>query len=130
MTLNDIEIACRVLLDAGATFPIHYENSGDKQTGTHYQPLFLPANTETVAMSFTGVQDFSGIFQVNINIKLDTGKTDLTAALDELSGIFSRGTALNYSVTKALVEVNYSAAGISNNPWYTVPFSIEFRAIQ
>ena len=126
----DIETACLILLDAGASLPIQLENSSGQQNGIHYQPLFLPAETENVALAFGGVQDFSGIFQVNINIKIDKNKEGLQAALNELDALFARGTQLIYGSAVAEVTRIGTAPGIPSNPWYTVPVSIEYKSVQ
>lgn len=125
----DIETACLILLDDSASYPIQLENDSGEQTGLHYQPLFLPAETENIALAFDGIQDFAGIFQININLPIDTNKTGLQDALNELDALFARGTDLIHGTTHAEIEKIYTVAGISNNPWYTVPVTIEYRAI-
>ena len=130
MTLDDIKTAFIISLDSGASLPIQFENNSGEQNDIHYQPLFLPAETENIALSFTGVQDFSGIFQVNVNIKIGKAEEGLIAALNELDALFARGTQLTHGATTVQVEKIYTSQGVSNNPWYTTPVSIEFRSIQ
>ena len=129
MTLDNLEIACRVLLNDNATLPIDWENQSLDETGAHYSCQFIPEVVENLALDFNGIQDHNGIFQVNINLNKDKGKEGLTGYLSELETIFNRGTTLSYGGVTGFVERVYYNSGVVNNEWFTVSFSVDVRSL-
>ncbi len=130
MILNDLETACRILLDAGASYPVQWENESEEHSSLFYSCDYIPAETENVALSYTGIQDFQAIFQININLPIDTGKTGLSDALNDIKAIFYRGANVVYGSTSGIVETVYYNSGVVNNSWFTVSVSVELRAFE
>ena len=54
------------------------------KTGTYYEQSFLPVETSNVSVGFNGARELTGIYQVLIKVKKNTGKAESDAGATEL----------------------------------------------
>lgn len=127
MSLLNINTALNIILNDTPAFPVLFENAGDTATGTHYVQSFLPIEPDNIGIAFDSSQQLSGIWQVLIQCKMDTGNADIIAGSNDLASKFYRGLEVNFGGQKAEITKAYIGQGFINGTWFNVPFTVEFN---
>jgi len=90
--------------------------------------IFFAEPTQNTLGTY-GTNDIRGFVQISCNYPTDEGNGAIRALVSRLTDTFKRGTDLTYSGTRVTVLNSYPSASIIESPWYTVPVTINFRAI-
>lgn len=100
---------------------IPYEPEGDT---LYLRPSFLPADTTQVGLGASGLDDTTGIYQVDVVYPAESGRSSIP---DAVADHFSRGTVLSYNGTNVRIRSVSIASGIRDGAFYFVPVSIAFQ---
>ena len=121
--------------------PIAYENAEYTPVeGTLYlQELFLPNIKDAVGIAHTSADDYEGLYQVSVM----AGRGDRRFAAQEQARLislhFPRGAEYTYngvkvkitktSISQSIIETTSIGSFSGRDNWYSVPVTIEWRAI-
>jgi hypothetical protein len=102
--------------------------SGDPE-GEHLRVAIIPATTSAVAISTT--DRFSGILQVSVVVRDDTGAIRASEIADDVLALFPRNTEMVQGGDLIRIDTTGSvAAPIQGNGWYSLPVSIIYTLIK
>jgi len=129
MTYSTIRAALDTILDNHATaesVPVAWENRdykpGNKEA--FFSADLLPTATGDVGLSLTSKEDFSGLYQVNVNVPKGSQTAELRTLVDGILTAFKRGTKQG----DVLVEGSSAAPALTlNEAWHSVPVTIRYR---
>lgn len=88
----------------------------------------IPASTVPATLGLGGEDEHTGIFQITFYVPLNTGDSDLLAALDGIEALYYAGKKTTYLGQEVLFT------GVSRSParevggWYAVDVSISYYA--
>ena len=130
MAQSDIESALNVILADDPLYPVSFENDQADQDGTYYEQSFLPVETSNVSVAFGDARELTGIYQVLIKVKKNTGKAESDAGSAELQAKFKRGTQLNSGGQLAEIESVYIEAGFAFDNYWVIPCSVMYKGFE
>ena len=109
---------------------VAWENLGSQTDidEPHVASFLLPAETDTPALPYSGSQDYTGIYQVNVYVKKGGGTAQSRPLVDGLLNAFARGVEQTVSGQRVLIEKSWRASAIDNEAWYTIPVSVRYRS--
>ena len=97
-------------------------------TATYFRPSILPADTTPVGVEFTGSEDFSGVYQVDVVLYKGSTTIQERIHVDGICTAFARGTEATISGQKIQVtSVSPGPALELDANWYYVPVSVNYR---
>lgn len=97
----------------------------EPQAGSTYiRPSFLPADTTQVGLGADGLDDTTGIYQIDVVYPAGTGRSSIP---DAVADHFSRGTVLSYNGTNVRIRSVSIAQALRDGAFYFVPVSIAFQ---
>lgn len=107
--------------------PIAWENVNYEPSSNvlYLRPTTLQAPTLQACLGDTGRDIHEGIFQVDVFIPDNSGRTTWP---DDIADHFSRGTRLTQNTVSVTITTVSTSAGIKDNNFYIVPVSISYRA--
>ena len=131
--INNIQSALDGLLKDWAdsqSITVAWENKGrPTDVGTPYLSSFLlPAETVAVGMADGSSNDFTGIYQVDVNVPAGKGTIDSRPLVDGLLTAFARGIERTVNNQKTRIEMSWRDPAIDGDAWYFVPVSIRYRS--
>ncbi len=111
--------------------PIAYENAEYTQVeGTLYlQESFLPNIKEAVGIAHTSADDYEGLYQVSVMAGRGDRRFDAQEQARLISLHFPRGAEYTFNSIKVKITSARVSQGITDEGWYSVPVTIEWRAI-
>ena len=127
MAQSDIETALNIILNNSPAFPVAWENKQSNQTGSHYIQSFMPVESSNISIEFTGAQELTGIYQILISVKIDSGKADCDIGITDLLNKFPRGLQLTSNGQTAEIEKTYISGGFRSDQWWIIPCSVMYK---
>jgi len=91
---------------------------------TYLRPQFLPADTVQVGLGTDGLDDTTGIYQVDVVYPAETGRSQIP---DQVADHFKRGTVLSYNGTNVRIRSVSIASALRDGAFFFVPVSIAFQ---
>ena len=126
---SDIRAALDTILAAHAnaeSVPVAWENreyAPDLST-PYFAASLLPVQTGDVGLASGSNEDFSGLYQVTVNVAKGSQTGDLRALVDGVLVAFSRGLKQD----GVLIEKSYAAPALTiNDAWHAVPITVRYR---
>lgn len=130
MAQSDIESALNVILADNPLYPVSFENNQTDQAGPYYEQSFSPIEKSNLSVDFKGARELTGIYQVLIKVKKNTGKAESDAGATELEEKFERGTQLISGGQLAEIESVYIENGFPFENWWVVPCSVRYKGFE
>ncbi len=111
--------------------PIAYENAEYTPVeGTLYlRESFLPNIKDAVGVAHTSADDYEGLYQVSVMAGRGDRRFDAQEQARLISLHFPRGAEYTFNSIKVKITSARVSQGITDEGWYSVPVTIEWRAI-
>lgn len=131
MKMAQIITALYTFLEAGRVennIPIVYypnsPNAGKPQppTGDHIVASVMPA--ETVSLGLASLDSYSGIIQLSVRVKPNTGQIGAATIADSILTLFARGTTISGALK--IDRTGSAATGFEDGGWYNIPVTIDY----
>jgi hypothetical protein len=110
---------------------IAFENvQYEPEVGTKWiRPTVLPAQSDVLAMSDSGLEVHEGVFQVDVFTDINKGKSDSLTTADDISSYFARGLALTYSGVSVRIIRKSTGTSSRDGAWYMTSLLIDYQSI-
>lgn len=131
--IENIQTALDSILKTWAdaeTIIVAWENIG-RQTDIdvpHVASFLLPADTTGVGLADSDVQDYTGIYQVNVYVQKGDGTGSSRPLVDGLLNVFAKGTTVEVDGQKTRIETSWRSSAVDNEAWYVIPVSVRYRS--
>lgn len=112
------------------SLPTAWENDDFTPTNDalYIAPFILPADTEQAGLGAQGLDDNSGIYQINIVAPADGGNGVALIKADVVADHFARGQTLTYNgVNVRLGNVSRGQGG-RDGAWFIIPVFINYQS--
>jgi hypothetical protein len=124
---NDIQGALRTQLSTlPSSPPIAWENTNYKPNATtlYLRATALPGDTVQACLGDSGRDEHVGIFQVDVFIPDNKGRTDWP---DQIADHFKRGTVLTQNTVSVRITTVSINTAFKDEDFYIVPVSINYQ---
>ncbi len=134
MSVVDINPAIRTKIynfaDANS-YDVAWPNEEFEPSDTYLRFYVMPSDTTPFGMGVGSVEDYSGILQIDIVFKVNSGMSEAEAIKSNIATEFQKGSYEEYNGTKVLFETLYPAKSMrdSDEAWMYIPVSIKFRCL-
>jgi len=110
--------------------PVAWENIAFKPTKTalYLRPTHLPAPTEQAALGNNGIDQYIGIYQIDIFAPAGKGKGAAETKADAIADHFKRGTDLLYNGVYVRLGNVSRNAGLIDEDRFVISVSINYMA--
>lgn len=88
---------------------------------------FMPAGDNVQTMGPVGLQEYTGLVHVNINIPEGTGEMTSRAEIDNLRACYCP-RVVSYDGQSVTILASSPNTGATANGYYTIPFTVRWRA--
>lgn len=116
----------------GISLPGIYENDGgyDPQADTPWFEFFLiPNRPVVVTLGDDGLNEHTGIAQINLNYPIHEGSGAVLLKADEVSDLFKAGSRHTYQgQTVSVISCGLDEAGQTVNGFFQSILTIQYRA--
>lgn len=130
MSIENIFTAILDRIENAAGLPeVVMPNTSGDPSGEHLRVSIIPATTSPVAISTT--DRLSGIIQISVVVRDDTGAIRASDIADDVLALFPRNTEMVQGGD--LIRINTTgsvAAPLQGNGWYSIPVSIPYTLIK
>ena len=112
------------------SLPTAWEN-GDytPENGTLYlRTTLLPADTVQSELGSTGLDEHSGIYQIDVLAQSGGGKGQAIIQADLVADQFARGTVLTYNGVNVRIGSVSRGVGNRQDAWFIFPVFIEYQS--
>ncbi|WP_257292213.1 DUF4128 domain-containing protein [Endozoicomonas sp. ONNA1] len=119
----------QALVDLGLEPPIVWENvDPPKKESEWLAAYFLPASTVQSSLGDTGLDQTTGIYQIDVHTETGIGWGSLHALADQIQSGFRLGRCLEYQGQKVTVTGSSRTQGGSEGGWFKASISIQWLA--
>jgi len=94
----------------------------------YLRPTLLPAPTQQAGLGNTGLDEYQGIYQVDIFAAVGGGRASAEAQADLIGDHFKRGTSLTSAGTIVRLRDVSRTAGIVDGDRFAIAISINYMA--
>ena len=111
--------------------PIAYPNETyTPNVGVAYlKPSRMPAKTIRNTIGVNGLNEYSGIYQIDVAFPSKGGQGTCESYADGLTAWFPPGLTLTVGTTTVVVTGISQLTARTEPDWYTIPLSISYRSI-
>lgn len=112
--------------NAGFNLPIAYENVIADNKTPYIRLTNLPSSNEYASLGDNGCNKFSGILQVDLFYKSNTGTNVIMEKFDEVYTYFYPMRRIIGSDFVIVIDQTQIGPKINNNGWIQLPISIDY----